>query len=481
MLKRKIPLFIVIFVGFLTLLGHFVTNKGIQNFVNNDSTQWFDIIAAFAVFLGSLNLMKLQIDKVMKKKKNWQYSVIAIFGFSFAIFAGFFYRGTNYIAVSNIHQDNVVEIANVISEETDNDASLVRNNIEYYNLGFAIPYDFQFGENEPKQYLSIEQIKNDELAFNSIIERIRKDQIDYYSSEIRIESDYFIPIKFDGYTEAKEFAEIYAPNYQIEVSSNAYAVKLINIEEITKLAHGLASYNTVYFAENDNPEQYRKLKKYKYDMFKAMDKYRGGFEISKIFMTKASANDLVNKIGDLGDCIILSKSWGPHVQMEGSLFYWMFQNIFTPLSATMFALLAFFVASASYRAFRIRNFEATLLLGSGVLLMLGRVPAGQAISGWVMLYVIMLIVGVIISPLLRNRKIIFLIMVAGLSVITIFGFMNGFNPDTLSYISLPVIQDWIFAVPTTAGARAVMIGIALGIIGTSFRIIVGMEKSFLGE
>ena len=40
----------------------------------------------------------------------------------------------------------------------------------------------------------------------------------------------------------------------------------------------------------------------------------------------------------------------------------MFTYMVAPMQATMFALLAFFVASASYRAFRIRIFEATLLL-----------------------------------------------------------------------------------------------------------------------
>ena len=37
------------------------------------------------------------------------------------------------------------------------------------------------------------------------------------------------------------------------------------------------------------------------------------------------------------------------------------------------------------------------------------------------------------------------------------------------------------AVPATAGARAIMIGIALGIIAQSFRIITGRERSILGD
>ena len=50
-----------------------------------------------------------------------------------------------------------------------------------------------------------------------------------------------------------------------------------------------------------------------------------------------------------------------------------------------------------------------------------------------------------------------------------------------SFLSLPILQEWIFNVPTAAGARAVMIGIGLGVIATSFRIITGIERSYLGE
>jgi hypothetical protein len=122
-----------------------------------------------------------------------------------------------------------------------------------------------------------------------------------------------------------------------------------------------------------------------------------------------------------------------HFQDPGTPFDWIYQNVYNPLSSTMFAMLAFYVASASYRAFRARNREATLLLLAGFLVMLGRVPVGDAI----------------------------------------FRFLpEGFRISDFS--------DWIMNVPNKAGQRAIMIGIALGTVSTSLRLILGIEKGHLG-
>jgi hypothetical protein len=116
----------------------------------------------------------------------------------------------------------------------------------------------------------------------------------------------------------------------------------------------------------------------------------------------------------------------------GTHFDWLYRWVYTPLSSTMFAMLAFFVASASYRAFRARNFQATLLLLAGFFVMLGRVPIGN--------------------------------------YLTIFLPMNWRMAHWAS---------WIMDFPQTAGQRAIMIGIALGIVSTSLRVILGIERSRL--
>ena len=123
LLKRHIPLIIVIGVGLLTLFGHFINNDSIQAFVEKDALQWFDIIASFAVFLGALNMLKLQLLKIINKQKNWQYSILAVVGFAFAIFAGFFYRGANFITLSDVKEGKLAVVSKIIAEAPSSFAS----------------------------------------------------------------------------------------------------------------------------------------------------------------------------------------------------------------------------------------------------------------------------------------------------------------------------------------------------------------------
>ena len=47
--------------------------------------------------------------------------------------------------------------------------------------------------------------------------------------------------------------------------------------------------------------------------------------------------------------------WSGSYQTEGSALWWLFTYVYNPLQATMFALLAFYVASAAFRAFRAKE------------------------------------------------------------------------------------------------------------------------------
>lgn len=115
-------------------------------------------------------------------------------------------------------------------------------------------------------------------------------------------------------------------------------------------------------------------------------------------------------------------------------FHWMTINFFNPLQAAMFSLLAFYIASAAFRAFRIRNIEATILLSAAVIVMLGRIPFGEYLFAWI--------------------------------------------PGGENY--MPELTEWIMGVPNAAAQRGIIIGAALGAASLSLRVILGIERAYLG-
>lgn len=128
--------------------------------------------------------------------------------------------------------------------------------------------------------------------------------------------------------------------------------------------------------------------------------------------------------------------WSGYYQHTGSPFWFAYEYAFKPLTATMFSLLAFYVASAAFRAFRAKNFEAFLLLGTAFIVLLGRTFAGAWLSSLV--------------------------------------------PDYLPMFRIENITIFIMSVVNTAGNRAIMIGISLGIVSTSLKILLGVDRSYLG-
>jgi len=137
-------------------------------------------------------------------------------------------------------------------------------------------------------------------------------------------------------------------------------------------------------------------------------------------------------------------AWSGDYQGVGSGFWYFFEYAYTPLTATMFSLLAFYIASASFRAFRAKNLQASLLLGTAFIILLGRTFAGVVLTGW-------------IDP----------------DVWPGFRYLTGLRLENLTVFVMNVF--------TTAGNRAIMIGIALGIVATSLKVMLGIDRSYLGK
>lgn len=62
------------------------------------------------------------------------------------------------------------------------------------------------------------------------------------------------------------------------------------------------------------------------------------------------------------------------------LYKFLFEDVMGSLTTAMFSLLAFFMATAAFRAFRIRSFEAFLMVASGIIVILGQIPFGIYLS-----------------------------------------------------------------------------------------------------
>jgi len=144
------------------------------------------------------------------------------------------------------------------------------------------------------------------------------------------------------------------------------------------------------------------------------------------------------KIGVTPNPAFPDMPWAGDVQAQGTAFWWAYEYTFKPLTSTMFAMLAFYIASAAFRAFRAKNFEAMLLLGTAFIILLGRTFAGYFLTSW----------------------------------IPIDGPFSGLRIEELSV--------YIMQVFNTAGNRAIIIGIALGIASTSLKILMGLDRSYLG-
>lgn len=112
---------------------------------------------------------------------------------------------------------------------------------------------------------------------------------------------------------------------------------------------------------------------------------------------------------------------------DGELISLIFKHVQFPLQATIFSLLAFFVATAAYRAFRLRNLESLAFLLVAVIVLLGQIP--------------------------------------------------GWGLDALRE-TLPWAREWILSVMSLGGARGILLGVALGTIVVGIRLLIGIDRPY---
>lgn len=103
----------------------------------------------------------------------------------------------------------------------------------------------------------------------------------------------------------------------------------------------------------------------------------------------------------------------------------LFDGFFVALGSAMFSLLGVYIAAAAYRAFRVRTFESSLMMGAAVLVMLGQIPFGV----WI-------------------------------------------------YDGMPDIRQWLLEYPNSASFRAIKIGAAVAGLVMSLRMWLSLESDY---
>jgi hypothetical protein len=131
-----------------------------------------------------------------------------------------------------------------------------------------------------------------------------------------------------------------------------------------------------------------------------------------------SAEQLPGALGELA---------GEYVGPTGSIVGWIYQYVQRPLQATLFSLMAFFVFTAAWRVFRVRGVVSVVMLLAALVVLLGSVKLS----------------------------------------------LGG------NWSQLVDAKSWVMNVPVMAGARGMLLGIALGTIITGLRLLLGVDRPYI--
>ena len=206
------------------------------------------------------------------------------------------------------------------------------------------------------------------------------------------------------------------------------------------------------------------------------------------------------KIGATPTAAVPGHPWAAPVIQEGAPFWWIYQYMIVPLTATMFAMLAFYIASAAFRAFRAKNPEAILLLVTAFIVLLGQVYAGFWLTDFLpsLQHLVDALpetdhaFAMIVGNQLEGGAAWWQVSYDGMSfeqftasqqeiVISLHDNVNSWFWQFLNGIRLENLSDVIGDVPQKAGFRAIVIGIALGVVSTSLKGMLGVDRSYLGS
>lgn len=148
-------------------------------------------------------------------------------------------------------------------------------------------------------------------------------------------------------------------------------------------------------------------------------------------LSRIHVKNLMRRRNLLPSSVLLISLWGYSVlglalTVGSGPARWIYEAFNLQLVNALFSMLAFFIFSAAYRAFRIKSIEASLMMVAAIITMLGTAPLGGALI-----------------PGIEGAK------------------------------------DWLLNVPVTGSYRGILIGAYLGSFATAMRILLGLERAHL--
>ncbi len=465
-MKRTIPLLIGFIVGSIVLISYFVDVGALQT-SKKYFLQWGQVLAAAAYILGGISIMQVNWPKIRRKEEDWQYKVILLAGAGIMLIAGISWptMGEKQDAISVVAKDGPGQ--NIKVNAISNDPISLAIGAAQIDLDKSNGYN---GSAELvaaksvdvfiKRFKAADDSFQGKIIYDTSLERsfLRPKKISEKnlflihahpgdSIELSVDTRFLVPSGKTEWLKRAVSAQVVpgggkiivaAPGrYEMRVpSEKTFVVNVAGVDIPAQSNCGNSSRHVPWCTFTGSV--LFQTKKHHGIILQHQQK---GFE-------KIAGTLIVDSLGDgkvkwldkpddkLGVFTISAKPgsvldikasprmlWGNH----GRMYQWLYDYVFAPANATMFSLLAFFIASAAFRAFRAHNLEAGILLCTAILLLLGRATIGAAISPF-----------------------------------------------------FPEISDWIMNIPNNAGYRAIMMGAALGGIATGLRIILGLERSHLG-
>ncbi len=470
-MRKELPLLITAATGIFMALSRFVTHPHFKA-LEGVLVDWSLIVIVFSMILGVINLIAVNVGKIRRAQAGWGYALLILVGFSITTLVGLLNLGSDQALPSLVLNDHPALLSEATTAQINKDypeltprqQALLHTMALRYLHPTTHPDESSLAaqgvsETDLHSLLAIRKPNEETLRrlrlplsaqdIQGVAEKARKQSLTLLREIIPPLQQWQgrIGSRLDELRANEELTSALSQPPTIPEDTSWYLGMLHRHASVkgrlpipwddALLAH-VAHDLTEQAAERDERDAVSRSPWKGLSAPGVFSTLRQQASLQESLRRELLARPGLNSpLADEATTILLT-SPGLRLHLatldDGSWFQWIFHTIFYPLSSTMFALLAFFIASAAYRAFRAHSLHATLLLTAGVIVMFGQIPLGDSLTAFL-------------------------------------------PPDW----RVSQLSEWIIAVPNMAAQRAIMIGVALGAASTALKLILGIERGYLGH